>query len=44
MNPGGRYQVRWNGKPAEFSVLHEGLLQIQLPRESGAGELKIVPV
>ena len=41
MNPDERYQVRWNGKAVPFSVLHDGLLQIQLPRESAVGELQV---
>lgn len=44
MNPDGRYRVEWNGMPAPFTVFHEGLLQIQLTRESGPGELRITPV
>ena len=43
MNPDGRYQVKWNGKPVESSTLHDGLLQIQLPREAAPGELQIAP-
>ena len=42
LTPLAHYQVRWNGKPAGFSVLHDSLLQIQLPREAGAGELQIL--
>jgi hypothetical protein len=44
MNPDARYQVRWNGMPIEFTILHDGLLQIQLPRESKTCELEITPV
>jgi len=35
MNPGGKYQPLWNGKPAQFTVPHDSLLQIQLPSEPG---------
>ena len=41
MNPESRYQVRWNGEPMEFKYAHDGLLQIQLPREEKFGELVI---
>lgn len=44
MNPGARYRVEWNRVPASFTVLHDGLLQIQLPRESGPGELRVVEI
>ena len=44
MNPTARYQVHWNGRPAEFTTVHDGLLQIQLPRESKPGELFITHV
>ncbi|HEU5396266.1 MAG TPA: glycoside hydrolase, partial [Verrucomicrobiae bacterium] len=43
MNPDARYQVEWNGKPVEFSVRHDALLQINLPREPGPGELRVTP-
>jgi hypothetical protein len=43
MNPDAQYQVLWNRKPVTFSVLHEGLLQIQLPREAKTGELQVSP-
>jgi len=39
MNPDSRYQVRWNGTPAAFTTPYDGLLQIQVPYESGSGEL-----
>jgi len=44
MNPDAKYQVRWNGKSVEATTLHDGLLQIQLSRESKSGELEIAPV
>jgi len=44
MNPGARYQARWNGNSMEFTTLHDGLLQIQLSRESKSGELEITPI
>jgi hypothetical protein len=44
MNPDAHYQVKWNGKPMEFSNPHDGLLQIQLPRESAPSELQITSV
>ncbi len=44
MNPAARYQVHWNDRPAEFTTVHDGLLQIQLPRESKPGELFITHV
>jgi len=43
MDPDGHYQVPLERQSVEFSVLHESLLQIQLPRESAAGELQISP-
>jgi Mannosylglycerate hydrolase MGH1-like glycoside hydrolase domain len=43
MNPGFHYQVHWNGGPAKFNTLHDGLLQVRLPRESGVGELQVTP-
>jgi len=43
MNPNAHYRVRWNGKPVEVSTVHDGLLHIQLPRESAPGELQIAP-
>jgi hypothetical protein len=43
MNPDAHYEARWNGKPIEFATLHDGLLQIQLTRESSPGELQIAP-
>lgn len=42
MNPGANYQVLWNGKPVQFTMPHDRLLQIQLPSE--AGELNVVSV
>jgi Mannosylglycerate hydrolase MGH1-like glycoside hydrolase domain len=42
MNPQSRYQVTWNGAKATFSVLRDGLLQVQLPCESGTGILEII--
>ncbi|MDE3067942.1 MAG: twin-arginine translocation signal domain-containing protein [Verrucomicrobiota bacterium] len=44
MSPGRRYQARWNGTPATFTTRHDGLLQIQLPRQSRPGELRITSV
>jgi hypothetical protein len=44
MGPDARYRVLWNGAPVVFTTLHDGLLQIQLPRESKPGELKIAAV
>jgi hypothetical protein len=41
MNPDSHYRVRWNGNPAVFTTLHDGLLQIQLPQVSNPGELQI---
>jgi len=41
MNPDSHYQVRWNGEPAEFQNVHDGLLQIQLQSGSQPGELFI---
>ena len=41
MKTDSRYQVHWNGEPAEFQNVHDGLLQIQLPREGKPGELII---
>lgn len=41
MNGDSNYQVRWNGKPAEFQTVHDGLLQIQLSPGRNPGELVI---
>ncbi len=41
MNPDSSYTVQWNGAAVEFTKLHDGLLQIQLPCRSGAGDLSI---
>ncbi len=40
MNPSDNYRALWNGKPAQFTVPHDSLLQIQLPSEPG--ELSVV--
>jgi hypothetical protein len=39
MNAGPRYRVTWNGAPVPFTVVHDGLLQIQLPPPPG--ELRV---
>ncbi len=39
--PGSDYQVLWNGKPAEFTMVEDGLLEIRLPRGGAPGELSI---
>jgi len=44
MNPNSHYRVLWNGTAASFTTLHDGLLQIQLPRKSGTGALEITSV
>jgi hypothetical protein len=41
MNPDSSYTVQWNGAAVEFTKLHDGLLQIQLPCRSGTGYLSI---
>jgi hypothetical protein len=43
MSPGRQYRVTWNGSPASFTVLHDGLLQIQIPGGSASGELLVIP-
>jgi hypothetical protein len=35
MNPDSRYEATWNGVPATFTLIHDGLLQIQLPFRPG---------
>jgi hypothetical protein len=44
MAPGSQYRVRWNRAPVGFTTVHDGLLQIQLPNDSGRGELEISAV
>jgi hypothetical protein len=44
MQPGPHYQVRWNGAPVEFTRVHDGLLQIQVPNDGKTGELEISAV
>jgi hypothetical protein len=41
MERGPQYQVRWKGAPVDFTAVHDGLLQIQLPNGGGTGELEI---
>lgn len=44
MPPQSRYRALWNGTTATFTQIHDGLMQIQLPCESRAGELSIAAV
>jgi hypothetical protein len=39
MAAGSRYRVTWNGAPVPFTMVHDGLLQIQLPPQPG--ELRV---
>lgn len=39
--PGDDYEARWNGHPAACQSVHDGLVQVQLPRQPGGGELVI---
>lgn len=39
LDAGPRYRVTWNGAPVPFTVVHDGLLQIQLPPQPG--ELRV---
>jgi hypothetical protein len=41
MNSRSHYAVRWNGEPADFAIVHDGLLQIELTRGAKPGELLI---
>jgi hypothetical protein len=42
MHPGSNYKALWNGSPVEFTVVHDSLLQVQLPAEVSSGELSIL--
>jgi hypothetical protein len=44
LNPDSEYRVYWNDSPATFRKTPDGLLQIQLPHESTAGELRVTAV
>lgn len=41
MRPGPKYRAFWNGSPVRYAVVHDGLLQVQLPAQASAGELSI---
>ena len=41
MQPASRYQVLWNGVAADFSIIHDGLLQVRLPHQPLPGKLDI---
>ncbi len=43
MHPSANYQVTWNGKPAQFELVFDGLLQIQIPATENAGWLVVSP-
>ena len=42
MHPGLNYQAFWNGSPVRHTVVHDGLLHVQLPAETSSGELAIL--
>jgi hypothetical protein len=42
MHPESKYKALWNGSPIKFTVVHDGLLQVQLPAEAHPGELFIL--
>lgn len=42
MNPGSKYRAFWNGLPAKCTVVHDGLLHVQLPAQASTGELSIL--
>jgi Glycosyl hydrolase family 63 C-terminal domain len=42
MHPESQYRVSWNGSTAKHTVVHDGLLLVQLPAQSSSGELSIV--
>lgn len=42
MNPGPRYKALWNGSPVKCTVVHDGLLHVQLPAQASTGELSIL--
>jgi hypothetical protein len=42
MHPESNYKALWNGSPVKFAVVHDGLLQVQLPAENSSGELSIL--
>jgi hypothetical protein len=41
MNPDSRYQASWNGSPVKHMMVHDGLVQVQLPAQASTGELSI---
>jgi len=44
MSPAVKYRVRWNGVAVGFTVVHQGLLQVELPYEPGTVELSVTTV
>jgi hypothetical protein len=42
MHPESKYNAFWNGSPVKYTVVHDSLLQVQLPAEDSSGELSIV--
>jgi len=42
MNPESKYKAFFNGSPVKYTVVQDGLLQVQLPSQAPTGELSIL--